>query len=108
MSIDKEAIERGIAYLDSMDPDWRESVNLDVFDMRSAGNDVLAQVTGLEFYDAVTAATLATGDSWSDELESWSVSHGFALPIDPEQDEEDVDRAWVELTRAWAEEIEND
>ena len=49
MSIDKEAIERGIAYLDSLEPDWRESVNLDVFDMRSAGNDVLAQVAGLEF-----------------------------------------------------------
>jgi hypothetical protein len=108
MSIDKEAIERGIAYLDSLEPEWREMVNLDVFDMRSAGNDVLAQVTGLEFYDAVTAATLATGDSWSDELESWSVTHGFALANDPEQDEEDVDRTWDELTRAWAEEIEHD
>jgi hypothetical protein len=105
MSIDKEFIERGIAYLDSLDPEWREKIELDTFDMRSAGNDVLAQVTGLEFYDAVTAATLATGESWSDELEFWAVTHGFSLPTDPGQDEDDVDRSWAELTRAWAEEV---
>lgn len=103
MSVDKEAIERGIAYLDSLEPDWREMINLDVFDMRSAGNDVLAQVTGLEFYNAVTAATLSTGDSWSDALDAWAVSHGFTLPFD--QDEEEAERAWVELTQAWIKEI---
>jgi hypothetical protein len=108
MSIDKEAIERGIAYLDSLEPDWRDQVELDTFDMRSSGNDVLAQVTGLTFYDAVTAATLATGDSWSDALDAWAVSHGFALPNDPEQGEDEIDRSWDELTKAWVLEIEHD
>jgi len=99
-----ENIERGIAYLDSIDPEWRSRVDLDTLDMAQEQHDVLAQVTGLSFYDAVTAALLSSADSWSDVQLRWAVEHGFALPYIP--DEFENRRAWHDLNKAWRAEVQ--
>lgn len=106
MAVDRENIERGVAYLDTVDLEWRSRVDLETLDMRQDTGDVLAQVLEMSFYDAVTAATLSTGDSWADSLDRWAVEHGFTITYDDTLSEADNDRQWLELTEAWREEIQ--
>jgi hypothetical protein len=103
VSIEQENIERGVAYLDSIDLEWRSRVDVDTLDMTQEQSDVLAQVTGMSFYDAVAAATLSSGEHWSDGLRRWAIEHGFSLPYISDEDE--ARQAWHDFTEAWRQEV---
>lgn len=110
MSTLEEKVAAGVEWLDEAYPDWRTRVVPDTLNMQQSDRDLLSQVTGIGYYDAVAAANQLTGDSFSDEADLWADARGFTIHLDKipggtAEDEfwQDRERQWNRLTELWIE-----
>lgn len=96
----RERVERGIAWLDEVRPDWRDSVNRSALDISDSDNCLLGQVfwaearqsdpywSGFTYVHSSGHFKDATGSSISAQ---WMIDHGF----------EEDDESYNVLTVAW-------
>ena len=82
----KEQVDRGVAYLDRVEPNWREKVNPEILVIDSMDNCVLGQVFG--HFDE---CQLVAGDDWV----KVALHYGFYEGITA------TDEEMLELEREW-------
>lgn len=94
----QEKIARGVALLDEDNPGWRDKIDLTLLRMGNPGTCVLGQAYFPTPYgDTVQRLTgKVLTDSTHEELDRWSVDHGFNVYYD---------EYMGELQKAWREEL---
>lgn len=99
----EEEIERGVAVLDNVKPQWYHHVDLDALNLDNCYHCVLGQLFG-DFEDGVSDLRRITGWSGGDGWQ-FAAEYGFSVGVMEFEDDEDLDEATARnydtLTKEW-------
>lgn len=88
-------VRKGAEWLDQMHPGWATRIDPTTLDLRNETSDVLSQVMGISYFDAIAAAAHMPSDYYGPELEIWAQDHGFNAEALHDADYDALKALWV-------------
>lgn len=96
----KEAIAKGIAYLNENEPGWLSAIDLETLDMHDPYKDIIAQITGRNYRHYFEQHFVSDDEA----VELGFYLHGKKAHTSWSMPQEEIDRRWQQAEKEEAEE----